>query len=466
MKKYLRAAVGVLIAILAAGAIWAYLVLFEQEKPTIHLFPDTRYLGKSLSLKVEDQKSGVAEVQVDFIQQGRSTNLLSEKFPKGTHRVEKTIDLRPLPPGLKDGEAQIKIAAKDHSWNWGNPVALEKKVVIDTTPPQLSILGALHYANQGGAGVLTYQVTEEVPLTGVQVGETFFAGYALSKDRYLAYFAVPTNASSGTSISAMAEDHAGNRTTAAFRVIIKPKAFKKDKIEVSDPFLQKLLPYFTERDPHLKGTPLEIFLSVNRKQREVDHQEVKKLCKETSPRSLWAGPFRRLPNSKPMATFAQDRTYFYNGQAVDRQVHWGIDLASINQAPIPAANSGIVVFAGPLGIYGNTVVIDHGCGLFSMYSHLSRIEVEAKREVKKGDILGRTGATGMAGGDHLHYAMMVHGIFVNPLEWWDENWIRDNVELKMKFAEGSYQPKHAKPAAPKAPSKPKIKKTTRSAGKP
>jgi murein DD-endopeptidase MepM/ murein hydrolase activator NlpD len=144
----------------------------------------------------------------------------------------------------------------------------------------------------------------------------------------------------------------------------------------------------------------------------------------------------------------------------------GVDLASLAQSRVPAGNSGIVVFAGPLGIYGNTVVIDHGCGLFSMYSHLSKIEVEVKKEVKRGDSLGRTGATGMAGGDHLHYAMMVHGVFVNPLEWWDPHWIRDNVDLKMKWFDGPPKPESVKKAVKEAQPKAKTKKTTRKAGKP
>ena len=391
-------------------------------------------------------------------------SFLSEKFPPQTHRVEKTLTLRPLPKDLKEGEAQIKISAKDHPWNWGNPVSLEKSVVIDTTPPQLSVLGTLHYGNQGGAALSTYQISEEAPMTGVQVGEVFFPGYGISKDRYLAYFAIPADASSDSSFSALAEDHAGNRTKAGFREIVKPKAFQKDKIQVTDQFLNKFLPYFTARDPNLKGSPLEIFLALNRKQRELDHQEIKKLCKETSPRPLWSGRFLRLPNAQPMASFAQDRTYYYDGQAVDRQIHWGVDLASLDQSPVPAANSGIVVLAGPIGIYGHTVLIDHGCGLFSMYSHLSRMETEVKKEVKKGDILGRTGATGMAGGDHLHFAMLVQGVFVNPIEWWDEHWIRDNIELKMKWAEETAPTEPVRRVTKAAKSKEKTKKPTRKAG--
>jgi len=420
-------------------------------------------MGKSLAVRVQDQKSGVAELEVDVVQQGKTLNLLSEKFPKKTRLVEKTIPLRPLPKGLRDGAAQIKISAKDHSWNWGNPVTVEKAVVFDTTPPQLNVLGSLHYGNQGGTGVISYQVSEEVPLSGVQVGPNLFPGYDVSQGRHVAYFAIPKDASPQTPFFAVAEDQAENRTQAGFRVAIKPKAFQKDKIQVSDSFLNSLLPYFTQKDPNLKGTPLEIFLAVNRKQREADHQEIKKVCRQTVPKPLWAGPFLRLPNSKPMASFAQDRTYYYDGKEVDRQIHWGVDLASLAQSQVPAANSGRVVFAGPLGIYGNTVVIDHGCGLFSMYSHLSKIEVEVKKEVKKGDSLGRTGSTGMAGGDHLHYAMMVHGVFVNPLEWWDPHWIRDNVDLKMKWFDGPPKPEPVKKAAPP---KAKTKKPSRKAGRP
>lgn len=323
MIKFKWVAIAILAIIIAVGGGWVYLVKFEQEKPTIQLLPDKKYLGQNLTVIVEDQKSGVAEVQIEVTQQGKAMSFLSEKFPPQTHRVEKTLTLRPLPKDLKEGEAQIKISAKDHSWNWGNPVSLEKSVVIDTTPPQLSVLGTLHYGNQGGAALITYQISEEAPMTGVQVGEVFFPGYGISKDRYLAYFAIPADASSDSSFSALAEDHAGNRTKAGFREIVKPKAFQKDKIQLTDQFLNKFLPYFTARDPNLKGSPLEIFLALNRKQRELDHQEIKKLCKETSLRPLWSGRFLRLPNAQPMASFAQNRTYYYDGQAVDRQIHWG-----------------------------------------------------------------------------------------------------------------------------------------------
>jgi murein DD-endopeptidase MepM/ murein hydrolase activator NlpD len=144
-----------------------------------------------------------------------------------------------------------------------------------------------------------------------------------------------------------------------------------------------------------------------------------------------------LPNSANRARFADHRTYFYKKTEIDRQVHLGIDLASLANSPVPAANSGMVVFAEPLGIYGRTVIIDHGFGLFSMYSHLSFIAVKAGDQVSSGDILGRTGSTGLAGGDHLHFSMLINDTFVNPVEWWDIKWIENNVLSKIEQVKSS-----------------------------
>ena len=132
-----------------------------------------------------------------------------------------------------------------------------------------------------------------------------------------------------------------------------------------------------------------------------------------------------------MSSFADRRTYMYLGQEVDRQVHLGFDLASVRQAEVPAANNGVVALAEYFGIYGNAVVLDHGYGLMSLYGHLSSTDVVAGQTVEAGQTLGRTGATGLAGGDHLHFTMLLRGVAVNPLEWWDYGWIRDRIARKL-----------------------------------
>ncbi len=423
----------ILLLVVGGAVLWIGLVKFELEKPTITISPDSGYVGRNMTVKVADRKSGVAEVRVEAVQKGKAVTLLAEHFPKGAYNVEKQLSMQPMPQGLTDGETQFKIFARDHSWFKGNPVTLEKNIVIDTLPPQLTILGALHSFNQGGTGFVTYQASEEMPVTGVQAGDLFFRGYPAGKDHYFVYFTLGYDRSKKVAIQAVGEDLAGNRTETGIRLIRKAKAFKRDKIQITESFLQNVTPYFTKRDPSLRGTPLEVFLTINRKQREADHLTIKKICQQTENQPLWSGRFLRLPNSKSMASFAESRTYWHKGKEIDRQIHLGVDLASLAQSPIPAANSGRVAFAGPLGIYGNTIIIDHGCGLFSMYSHLSKIKTEVKKEVKKGETLGHTGATGLAGGDHLHFSMLVNGYFVNPIEWWDAHWIRENIERKMKF---------------------------------
>ncbi len=101
---------------------------------------------------------------------------------------------------------------------------------------------------------------------------------------------------------------------------------------------------------------------------------------------------------------------------------------------MPAANAGVVVFGQTLGIYGKTIILDHGFGLFSMYSHLSSIAVKIGDQLSQGDIIGRTGSTGMAGGDHLHFSLLIDQTFVNPVEWWDKKWIQHNVLSKIEWA--------------------------------
>jgi len=266
----------------------------------------------------------------------------------------------------------------------------------------------------------------------VQVGGAFFPGVPEDGNRFIVYYAVPQSSPTGIPLIGVAEDPAGNRTNASFRPAIRTAKVRKDTISLSDKYFADVIPYFKNLDPSLQGTDLEVFLTVNRVQRAADFEKVKAACRESAPKALWSGAFLRLPGSKTMAGFGDHRRYAYKGKEIDNQIHLGVDLASVKESPVPAANAGRVVFAGPLGIYGLTVMLDHGLGLFSMYSHLSRIDLAASKDVAKGEILGRSGSTGMAGGDHLHYAMLVRGVFVNPAEWWDAHWIRDNIENRMK----------------------------------
>jgi murein DD-endopeptidase MepM/ murein hydrolase activator NlpD len=136
-----------------------------------------------------------------------------------------------------------------------------------------------------------------------------------------------------------------------------------------------------------------------------------------------------------MSAFADQRTYLYQGREVDRQTHLGFDLAAVARTPVPAPNTGVVRLARYFGIYGNAVVLDHGLGLMTLCAHLSSLEVQQGQTVERGQTLGRTGATGLAGGDHLHFTTLVRGLPVNPIEWWDGKWIRDRITSKLSAAQ-------------------------------
>jgi murein DD-endopeptidase MepM/ murein hydrolase activator NlpD len=231
-----------------------------------------------------------------------------------------------------------------------------------------------------------------------------------------------------------AVDPAGNERSAGLYYHIKPRSFPTDRINITESFLDnKIVPDFQRFFPEFSD-PLELFLKVNRDLRKENIAKVFEVGQQSAPTPLWAGVFLRQPNAAVPGYFAQPRTYLHNGLIIDHQTHLGIDLASTARAPVPAANSGRVVFADDLGIYGYCVIIDHGLGLQTLYGHLSQIDVALGAEVNRGETVGRTGTSGLAGGDHLHFDVLVSGQQVNPIEWWDPNWLRNNVTDKLALA--------------------------------
>jgi murein DD-endopeptidase MepM/ murein hydrolase activator NlpD len=149
------------------------------------------------------------------------------------------------------------------------------------------------------------------------------------------------------------------------------------------------------------------------------------------PEKRWQGAFAQLDNSKVTSVFAERRSYFVDGTQVSEATHYGYDLAATANTPITASNAGRVLYAAPLGIYGNCVLIDHGMGITSLYGHLSRIDVHEGDSVTKGQTLGLSGQTGLAGGDHLHFAILVGDTYVDPVEWWDPKWVATHVEAQL-----------------------------------
>jgi murein DD-endopeptidase MepM/ murein hydrolase activator NlpD len=415
-------------------------------------------IGASYTLNAEafDHKSGLKRVWIAILQQGKEVVLLDKTFPsvgflrRGTIREQPlSLEIKVRQLGLKDGEAILRTAVWDYSyrgWWSGNRSYAQNTLIIDTKPPDIEMITRNHNLNQGGAGLAIYRICEPVATSGVRVAEHFFPGSMgnFSDARvFVAFFAIPYDVGPETQIYVTAMDEAGNTSRTGFLHLINIKAFKKDSVNISEAFLKRKMPEFEDAlDAGSRSASLlEQFVTVNRDLRLANYKTIEDACKDSDAKLHWTGTFLRLPASARKAGFADHRTYAYRGRDIDRQVHLGIDLASTAYSPVPAANSGRVAFAQNLGIYGKTIIIDHGYHTFSMYGHLSRIRVTRDQMVSKGDTIGFTGSTGLAGGDHLHFSMLIHHTFVNPIEWWDANWIKHNITGKLGAKEQMETPK-------------------------
>jgi len=427
------------VAVIAA-AVWLFLGnRLEFSKPSFTAQGEMRTLGSQSPLKLtfSDFQSGLSKTEVLLSQNGKTHSLSNMTYPPGryrTHTVEVLLD--PAKLGLQEGPATLRISARDSALI-SNAATRELPVTIDFGPPQIFLLSTQNHVNPGGTCVVAYRLSESVTQTGVMVDSSFFKAYPITlsgKPSFICYFAMPMEAGGKpVVIRIFARDQGGNQSSASVPYQLMNKTFRSDKMMLSDAFLQQKMPEFQMSLPQLRGKPLlDAFIYVNTLLRADNFKTIQSLCAKTEPRQLWNDTFLRMKNASPMAQFGDHRTYLYGGNSVGESVHMGVDLASTSQAPIEAANSGTVVFAGPLGIYGSTVVIDHGFGLFSLYAHLSSLSVKTAQSVSRGSVIGASGLTGLAGGDHLHFGMIVGGQFVNPQEWWDPHWIKDNVMRKME----------------------------------
>ena len=167
---------------------------------------------------------------------------------------------------------------------------------------------------------------------------------------------------------------------------------------------------------------------MNEEVRKENEKRIEEIGGKSADQRLWRGKFIQLKNSKVLSRYGERRRYAYKGKLISKSWHLGYDLASVKNARVPAANHGVVVFAGDLGIYGNTVIIDHGYGLMTLYAHLADFKVKEGDAVRKGQTIGYTDTTGLALGDHLHFGVLIDGYEVTPLEWWDRKWIRTRIE--------------------------------------
>jgi murein DD-endopeptidase MepM/ murein hydrolase activator NlpD len=426
-----------LLAIVVAGGYFL-VPRFEWHKPQIKITPDSETLGLgTLQIEVTEQGTGLKSFSAVLHSGGTDYPLASEQYSELTLQKKLTVLLSSKLAGLKEGPAVLRVSARDNSlWNLfrGNEMAIQKNLTIDITPPTLEIVADDRYVNFGGVGMIVYKPSADTVTTGIKVGNYFFPGYkgqiASQPEHYVAFFAHAYNVGEDERAALVATDKAGNTREMRLAYTLKNVKYKKSTLQISEDFLRnKVTPLLNDVGAR-QGSPKEIFVKVNKALRKENEDKIKAITEKSTPSKLWEGAFSQLSNSKVEANFADARTYIYNAEEIDQAYHLGYDLSVTKHYPAEAGNHGIVAFVGDLGIYGNTVILDHGLGLFTLYSHLSSIDVKVGDKVKQSQPIGKTGETGLAGGDHLHFGVYLHGVAILPVEWWDKKWIKDNVQPK------------------------------------
>jgi murein DD-endopeptidase MepM/ murein hydrolase activator NlpD len=444
-----------LILLLAAGG--AYVVAGHWGGPSIEIGKPEKFVGTATPLDVTVGAPGgkLSAVTVVFEQNGKRTPLFALDNAAGAVAKQETPDTLHVTreigkqsiPDLTSGPARIIVTAS-------RPVlygirtlesTLSRDVKVRLERPSVSVLSSKHYLNLGGSEMVVYRVTPSDVTSGVIVGDLEYPGYPATgatvegvaiKDPALrlAFFALRYDQDVKTPMHLFARDEAGNSARGDFDYLTFPKPFKKSRIELDDKFLDRVVPAILAGTTEVKpeGDQITKFLVINGELRRKNAAKIASLAKESAPEMYWrGGVFHPFTNNAVESAFADKRTYIYKGKEVDQQTHLGFDLASFTGVPIVAANRGKVLYADELGIYGNCVIIDHGMGVQSLYGHLSSIGVKAGDMVEKEQELGKSGMTGLAGGDHLHFTMLVNGQMVNPVEWWDAHWIQDRILRKL-----------------------------------
>ena len=447
--RFFKLIILALVGLMLAGAGAMYFLAGREAGPGISINSPDKFIGRATPVSITiDAATPIADASFHVDQSGKPMTINDLKRQDDGNKVTLTGTI--AKEGLANGPATLTVDASRKTF-YGLRTAKSsttKELTVRLDPPRVAVISIHHFINLGGAEFVVLRATPDDVEAGVQVGDARYRFYPGSSVGIsdpairVGFFALRHDQTITTPINAYARDLAGNEATSP--VDHKPfvKTFVQSKIPIDQSFLDRVVPAIASNTPDLKidtGTPdglLKGFLEINGNLRKKNGDYIASLAAKSEPRLLFTEAFKQMMNSQVESRFADRRTYYFNDKEIDKQVHLGFDLATVQQAPVHAANSGVVVHADFLGIYGNCVIIDHGLGVQSLYAHLSQIGVKVGDQVKKDQEIGRTGSTGLAGGDHLHFTMLVQGVPVNPVEWWDQHWLQDRVFRKITEAGG------------------------------
>jgi murein DD-endopeptidase MepM/ murein hydrolase activator NlpD len=427
----------IIVLVLSGVGFMGFSPLFERDDPKVTISQEGYWNFKDpIRVNVEDAsglksfKATISTPHDEWVVADESASTETKKSftlspPKGVHRVEATSIV-------------LKVEATDNSlWGFftGNTYKDEVTLVIDQRRPVLSIIANSYKIQKGGAAIVIFKA-DDPHMQSLKIetnyGKTFIAQPFMKEGYYASLVAWPVQQQT-FSATVVARDRAGNETRSGVPLRLKDHVYRVSNIELSDAFLDGKIAELANVYEQTAGVDdrLEQFRIINEKVRADNEKIIHQITSKVSNKMIVDFnplPFYPLVNGQKVADFGDHRIYSYKGQKnISNAYHMGIDLASVAMGPITSSNGGNVVFSEANGIYGNLPIIDHGFGLYTLYGHCSDVHVQ------KGDIAGinqqiaKTGLSGYAMGDHLHFGILVQGVEVRPEEWMDGKWIADNI---------------------------------------
>lgn len=430
----------IILSVLVMGIV-AFLFLsptFERVAPKVTIEKEIYWnLQKPIKVQIVDNNS-IKSYDISF-EDGQKKSKLETKIVREDKGI---LELEILPPAFdefyKPKEGIIKVEVYDGSkWNFfkGNQAIESSKLIIDKKSPVANVITNSYLLRQGGSGVIIVEINDEnlkdyyISFNDEELFELF---PFYKKNFYISIITWPVQIKEFKRVNLVAVDMAGNKSVAKVPFYIKSFQEKADDIKLSDDFIYGVSKQVLENsDMDIPNSAADIFVKSNKELREKNVKTIREVARKNFSNTMLTSydlkPFLRLENSATVASFGERRSYFYNEQKIDEAWHLGMDWASVKRAPIKTFNDGKVIFKDYLGIYGDTIIVDHGLGVGTLYAHTSSANVELNDMVKAGQQIANTGATGAVFGDHLHFGMLVQGIEVNPNEWLDFTWMKTNV---------------------------------------
>lgn len=345
------------------------------------------------------------------------------------------------PKNIKNStkEITLEIQATDTSkWNFfaGNTTTQTIHIPIDTKKPQLAILSHSYKITQGGSALVVFRaIDDNLKQIRISNGKSDFFPQPFYKEGfYISLIAWDKN-NSDFNAKIYVSDKAGNVSITPINFYLQKKQYRSSTIPLTDSFIDgkisTLVQEIGEKDLEDFPDKLSIFKYINEDVRKSNAAKVYEIAsnydRETLVENFSIQPFSPLKNGAVMASFGDHRTFNYQGQNVSESNHMGLDLASTKQAPILLSNPGVVTLSEFVGINGNTLIIYHGLGLSTLYAHLTSQNVNVGDTLNAGEVIAKTGNTGLALGDHLHFSVLVQGHEVWTAEWLDSHWIKANI---------------------------------------